>query len=183
MDLETLLGFSVYEEFILFTQHRREGFGEGQTQVFEAILELAKLGYKIVFPVHLNPVVQDKANAMLLNMPGIHLIKPQTYLPFLELVRNCNLIISDSGGLQEEAPTFGKKVLITRLTTERPEVIESGFGYLVGYDSQVITQQALATIVSSNELNLLPSPFGNGDSAVIIQRYISEFLVDSFLAK
>jgi UDP-N-acetylglucosamine 2-epimerase len=116
---------------------------------------------------------------MLHNKPGIYLIKPQNYLPFLELIRNCNLIISDSGGLQEEAPTFGKRILITRLTTERPEVIESGFGYLVGYDSQMIIEQALAKIVGITELNLASNPFGNGDSAAIIQRSISEFLVNS----
>ncbi len=179
IDLENRLGFSLDEEFVLFTQHRREGFGGGQTQVFEAILRLAKLGHKIVFPVHLNPLVQDKANEMLHNKPGIYLIKPQNYLPFLELIRNCNLIISDSGGLQEEAPTFGKRILITRLTTERPEVIESGFGYLVGYDSQMIIEQALAKIVGITELNLASNPFGNGDSAAIIQRSISEFLVNS----
>jgi len=178
IDLENLLGFSLDEEFVLFTQHRREGFGGGQTQVFEAVLELAKLGHKIVFPVHLNPLVQDKANEMLLNKPGIYLIKPQTYLPFLELIRNCNLIISDSGGLQEEAPTFGKRMLITRLTTERPEIIESGFGYLVGYDSQLITDLALSETIAVRELSLLPNPFGDGNSSDLICKSISKFLID-----
>jgi UDP-N-acetylglucosamine 2-epimerase (non-hydrolysing) len=178
-ELETSLGFPLEEEFILFTQHRREGFSGGQTQVFKAILELAKLGHKIVFPVHLNPLVQDKVNEMLLNKQGIYLIPPQRYLPFLELIRNCNLIISDSGGLQEEAPTFGKEVLITRLTTERPEVIESGYGYLVGYDSQKITRMALAKLAGPSKLILKSSPFGNGDSAVVISRSISAFLSES----
>jgi UDP-N-acetylglucosamine 2-epimerase len=177
--LETLLGFSLQEEFILFTQHRREGFSGGQTQVFKAILELAKLGNKVVFPVHLNPLVQDKVNEMLSDKHGIHLIPPQSYLPFLELIRNCGLIISDSGGLQEEAPTFGKEILITRLTTERPEVIESGYGYLVGYDSEEITRMALSKVGSPSKLLINPSPFGNGDSAAEISRSISNFLSDS----
>jgi UDP-N-acetylglucosamine 2-epimerase (non-hydrolysing) len=177
-NLESLLGFSLDEEFILFTQHRREGFGEGQTQVFKAILELAKIGHKIVFPVHLNPSVRDKVSEMLLNQPGIHLISPQAYLPFLALLRKCSLIISDSGGLQEEAPTFGKKILITRLTTERPEVIESGYGQLVGYDCELIYKMATNKSCDSAELGLLSNPFGNGDSAELIQQSISEYLLN-----
>lgn len=171
-NLEALLGFSLNEEFILFTQHRREGFGDGQKQVFGAILDLSKLGHKIVFPVHLNPLVRDKVNEMLLNQPGIHLIPPQEYLSFLTLLRKCSLVISDSGGLQEEAPTFGKRILITRLTTERPEVIESGFGQLVGYDSEKIVKLAAGESKISNQLKLTSNPFGEGDSSKIIMESI-----------
>ena len=167
-DLESHLNFSLEEDFILFTQHRREGFGDGQTHVFNAILELARLGHRIVFPVHLNPLVRNKVNMMLLNQPGIFLIPPQSYLSFLALLKNCTLIISDSGGLQEEAPTFGKRILITRLTTERPEVIESGFGRLVGYDSEKIIQQATGEFGPLRKLDLVANPFGNGDSSEII---------------
>jgi UDP-N-acetylglucosamine 2-epimerase (non-hydrolysing) len=175
--LESLLGLSLKEEFILFTQHRREGFGDGQTQVFGAILELAKMGYKIVFPVHLNPLVRDKVNEMLLDQQGIYLISPQAYLPFLVLVRECNLIISDSGGLQEEAPTFGKRILITRLTTERPEVIACGLGNLVGYDSdEIIKQVENAWSAAPRRKQLLNSPFGNGDASNTIKELILEFL-------
>jgi UDP-N-acetylglucosamine 2-epimerase (non-hydrolysing) len=174
--LESLLGFSLERDFILFTQHRREGFGDGQEKVFGAILELAKSGHKIVFPVHLNPLVRDKVNEMLLNQPGIHLISPQEYLPFLALLRKCSLIISDSGGLQEEAPTFGKRILITRLTTERPEVIESGFGQLVGYDSENIIKLAAQGSEVSNQLKLTSNPFGDGDSSKIITESIVDAL-------
>ena len=174
--LESLLGFSLNEDFILFTQHRREGFGDGQTKVFGAILALSKMGYKIVFPVHLNPSVRDKVNEMLTNQPNIFLIPPQAYLPFLTLVRKCKSIISDSGGLQEEAPTFGKGILITRLTTERPEVIESGFGQLVGYDPEEIVKQIVGGSGSSNQLQLARNPFGNGDSAKIITKSIVDAL-------
>jgi UDP-N-acetylglucosamine 2-epimerase (non-hydrolysing) len=177
-NLESLLGFSLEEEFILFTQHRREGFGEGQTYVFRAILDLARVGHKIVFPVHLNPSVREKVNEMLLNQPGIHLISPQAYLPFLALLRKCSLIISDSGGLQEEAPTFGKKILITRLTTERPEVIDSGYGRLVGYDYELIYKLATNISNDSVELELITNPFGDGNSAELIEQSISKHLAD-----
>jgi UDP-N-acetylglucosamine 2-epimerase (non-hydrolysing) len=175
-NLEKLLGFSLDEKFILFTQHRREGFGEGQTQVFRAILDLAKIGHRIVFPVHLNPSVRDRVNEMLLNQSGIYLISPQAYLPFLALIRKSSLIISDSGGLQEEAPTFGKRILITRLATERPEVIESGYGQLVGYDCKLIYKLATNESCNSTNLELLSNPFGNGNSAELIQQSISEYL-------
>ena len=174
--LESLLGFSLDEDFILFTQHRREGFGEGQTQVFRAILDLAKMGHRVVFPVHLNPVVRDKVNEMLLNQPGIHLISPQAYLPFLALLRKCTLIISDSGGLQEEAPTFGKKILITRLTTERPEVVESGFGLLVGYNSEQITKLVTGESQISQQTEIVSNPFGDGNSSNLIVSTIVETL-------
>jgi len=174
--LESLLGFSLDEDFILFTQHRREGFGEGQTQVFRAILDLAKMGHRVVFPVHLNPVVRDKVNEMLLNQPGIHLISPQAYLPFLALLRKCTLIISDSGGLQEEAPTFGKKILITRLTTERPEVVESGFGLLVGYNSEQITKLVTSESQISQQTGIVSNPFGDGNSSNLIVSTIVETL-------
>lgn len=177
-DLESHLGFSLEENFILFTQHRREGFGDGQTHVFNAILELARLGHKIVFPVHLNPFVRDKVNEMLLDQPNIHLIPHQAYLPFLALLKNCNLIISDSGGLQEEAPTFRKKILITRFTTERPEVIESGFGKLVGYDSDLLTKLVTTDIQNLHKMDLVSNPFGNGQSSKIITSAIIKALAD-----
>lgn len=176
LQLETLLGFSLSEEFILFTQHRREGFGDGQTSVFAAILKLAKMGHKIVFPVHLNPLVRDKVNQMLINQPNIYLISPQAYLPFLALVRKCKKIISDSGGLQEEAPTFGKEIIITRITTERPEVIESGFGQLVGFDSERIIKLAVGGSEISKQLNLVANPFGNGHSSIVITESIVDAL-------
>lgn len=175
--LESTLGFRLEEDFILFTQHRREGFGDGQNQVFGAIVELAKAGHKIVFPVHLNPLVQDKVNKMLLGIQGIYLISPQTYLPFLTLVRKCQLIISDSGGLQEEAPTFGKRILITRLTTERPEVIACGLGNLVGYDSDEIVKQAEnACSAVPLKKQLMNNPFGDGDASNTIKELILGFL-------
>ncbi len=178
MNLENQLGFSLNEKFILLTQHRREGFAGGQTQVFEAVLKLAEAGHRIVFPVHLNPLVRDKVREMLLDKSGIFLLNPQTYLPFLELTRMSRLIISDSGGLQEEVPTFGKNILITRLTTERPEIVESGFGQLVGYDSELIYSEAVKIISDPKDRVSPPNPFGDGRAAKKIQEIVLSYLND-----
>ena len=163
-DLEAQLGFSLIEPFILFTQHRREGFGDGQTNVFESILELADAGHKIVFPVHLNPHVQDNAQRMLSDHKNIFLVSPQPYLPFIQLLQKCSLLISDSGGLQEEAPSFGKQIIITRKTTERAEVLDSGWGTLVGFDKQLIISAALRAI-ESPKLTAQSNPFGDGQAS------------------
>ena len=173
-DLEAQLGFSLIEPFILFTQHRREGFGDGQTSVFESILELADAGHKIVFPVHLNPRVQDNAQRMLSDHKNIFLISPQPYLPFIQLLQKCSLLISDSGGLQEEAPSFGKHIIITRKTTERAEVLESGWGTLVGFDKQLIVSTALQAIEKPN-LTTAPNPFGDGQASSRIVNHLVGF--------
>lgn len=174
--LEKLLGFSLTQKYILFTQHRREGFGEGQSRIFKAISDLANLGYKIIFPVHLNPNVQGKAKDALGHQKGIYLIPPQEYLSFLELTRFCSLIISDSGGLQEEAQYFGKRILITRLTTERPEIINNGLGTLVGFDGEEIIRLTNNHFNLRNDYKIGLNPFGNGNTAKLIQNSISEFL-------
>lgn len=175
-DLEKLLNFKLDDSFILFTQHRREGFGEGQDKVFDAIIELSNLGHKVVFPVHLNPLVQTKVAEKLQGIKEIILIEPQGYLSFLQLIRSSNLIISDSGGLQEEAPSFNKYILITRLRTERPEVIEAGFGHLVGFDTQTIVDKALEFMKCTTPD--LVNPFGDGLAAsrvaMLVERFFSE---------
>jgi UDP-N-acetylglucosamine 2-epimerase (non-hydrolysing) len=164
LGLEAQLGFPLAEPFILFTQHRREGFGAGQTSVFESVVDLANRGNKIVFPVHLNPRVQDNAQRMLSGHKNIFLIPPQPYLPFVQLLQKCSLLISDSGGLQEEAPSFGKHIIITRKTTERAEVIESGWGTLVGFDKQLIISAALRAMKTPN-LTTKSNPFGDGHAS------------------
>ncbi len=173
--LEKLLGFGLDQEFILFTQHRREGFGGGQDQVFEAMLQLANLGHKVVFPVHMNPAVKNKADTVLAGHENIFLIPAQQYLPFLELMRNCKLIVSDSGGLQEEAPTFRKNIVITRLTTERAEVIESGYGTLVGFDTEIIVTHAL-NVMKVKRTPATGNPFGDGNASSRIRDEIERFL-------
>lgn len=164
-DLQRVLGFQLNESFILFTQHRREGFGQGQDQVFRAILELAHLGYKTVMPVHMNPQVRNKVEEMFVGIPNITLIEPQSYLPFMELLRTAALVISDSGGLQEEVPSLGKTILVTRLTTERPEVIGSGHGVLVGFNKEVLLNEALKALKSDKTSSSGNNPFGDGQSS------------------
>jgi UDP-N-acetylglucosamine 2-epimerase (non-hydrolysing) len=172
--LETIVGIPMSTPFILFTQHRREAFGVGQEKIYAAILALADLGHEIVFPVHMNPAVRDFAHKILDNHPRIHLIEPLSYLYFIGLIRSARILISDSGGLQEEAPTFKKKILITRLTTERPEILESGFGELVGYETDNIVEAAL---LGMNEGSLsAPNPFGDGEASSRIVMALNLFL-------
>lgn len=173
-NLESLLKFSLQEPFILFTQHRREGFGDGQEQVFEAIIRLSELGYKIVFPVHLNPSVRTKVAEKLGGVKGVNLIEPQGYLQFLELTRSSKLIISDSGGLQEEVPSFNKFILITRLRTERPEVVEAGFGHLVGFETETILSKALE--VFTKHPTGMVNPFGDGFAASRVANTVKGYL-------
>ena len=176
-NVQDQLNFSLDDPFILFTQHRREGFGTGQNQVFEAVLQLAELGHKIVFPVHLNPSVRSKVAERLEGKSGITLIEPQKYLPFLELIKSSSLIISDSGGLQEEAPSFGKSIIITRLRTERPEIVEAGFGHLVGFETPLIVNLAQSLLTRSHD-NMI-NPFGDGLAASRIAQHIQSFVMDA----
>ncbi len=175
--LENTLNFNLDDPYILFTQHRREGFGDGQNNVFEAITQLANLGHKVIFPVHLNPAVRAKVSEKLEGNQNVILIEPQRYLPILQLIKNSCLIISDSGGLQEEAPSFNKFILITRLRTERPEVVEAGFGYLVGFDTQTILRRA-TDLLGKSPTNL-ENPFGDGQASSKISLLVNSFLNES----
>lgn len=173
-NLENLLEFSLDDSYILFTQHRREGFGDGQNNVFEAIANLANQGHKVIFPVHLNPAVRAKVGEKLEGIENVVLIEPQSYLPFLQLVKSASLIISDSGGLQEEVPSFSKSILITRLRTERPEVVEAGFGHIVGFDRVVIEKKAVELMEKTPKI--LQNPFGDGYAASKISQVVLDFL-------
>ncbi|MGH7154186.1 MAG: non-hydrolyzing UDP-N-acetylglucosamine 2-epimerase [Acetobacteraceae bacterium] len=131
------------KRLILVTGHRRENFEGGLERVARGLLRLAERGdVEIVYPVHLNPNVRQVADAMLGSHPGIHLIPPLDYLPFIHLMRRAELIVTDSGGVQEEAPSLGKPVLVTRDTTERPEAVEAGTVELVGTDTDLLVARA-----------------------------------------
>ncbi len=175
-NLEKILGFHLDKPFILFTQHRREGFGQGQEQVFQAILELASLGYRTIMPVHMNPQVRKKVEEKFEGIPNISLIEPQSYLPFMELLRTASLVISDSGGLQEEVPSLGKTILITRLTTERPEVLASGHGVLVGFDKELLLAESLKVLKADKESLSRQNPFGDGQASVKIAQILKKKL-------
>ena len=122
------------DRFVLITGHRRENFGQGFIEICLALKDLAEANpnVRFVYPVHLNPNVQEPVNQILANMPNVHLVPPLEYEPFVVLMKHCQLVLTDSGGVQEEAPSLGKPVLVMRDVTERPEAVEAGTVKLVG---------------------------------------------------
>ena len=154
---------------ILVTGHRRENFGEGFRRICIALKELAqRQDVEIVYPVHLNPNVQEPVQEILADIRNVHLIAPQEYLPFTYLLQRCHLIITDSGGIQEEAPFLGKPVLLMRDTTERPEAVDAGTVKLVGTDVTTIVREAnllLDDRLSYDRMATALNPFGDGFAA------------------
>jgi UDP-N-acetylglucosamine 2-epimerase (non-hydrolysing) len=151
---------------ILVTGHRRESFGQGFDNICHALLELAQRDdVQIVYPVHLNPNVQEPVHRILGETKNIHLIEPVDYLPFIYLMRNAYLIITDSGGIQEEAPSLGKPVLVMRETTERPEAVAAGTVQLVGSNRKNIVtaaQQLLDDQRQYEKISIAHNPYGDG---------------------
>ncbi|MEM7210495.1 MAG: UDP-N-acetylglucosamine 2-epimerase (non-hydrolyzing) [Pseudomonadota bacterium] len=157
------------KRMILVTGHRRENFDGGLDRMCHALAMLADRGAcQIVYPVHLNPVVRAAADRVLASAPGVHLIEPQPYLPFLWLMARAHLIITDSGGIQEEGPSFGKPVLVTRDVTERPEAVEAGTVRLVGTDTDTILKQAIRLLDNNDAYATMArahNPYGDGRAA------------------
>ena len=154
---------------ILLTSHRRENFGEPIKQICSAILELVENNkdIQVVYPVHLNPNVQNPVYEMLDGKERIHLIKPLDYAPFASLMKDSYIILTDSGGVQEEAPSLGKPVLVLRDTTERPEAIDYGTVKLVGTDKNKIMQETQRLLDSQEEYNKMSeaiNPYGDGNA-------------------
>ncbi|MCY7294392.1 non-hydrolyzing UDP-N-acetylglucosamine 2-epimerase [Alteromonas sp. a30] len=171
-------GFQPEREFVLITGHRRESFGSGFENICSAIAELADKYPNIdfIYPVHLNPNVQEPVRRVLSDRENVKLIKPQDYLPFVYLMNNCKVILTDSGGIQEEAPSLGKPVLVMRDTTERPEAVDAGTVKLVGTDKkQIIDQLSLLLDDASCYAKMAEShnPYGDGKSAQRIADIIS----------
>ena len=152
---------------ILVTGHRRESFGGGFERMCKALATIAS-GFPdvdIVYPVHLNPQVQEPVNRLLAAIPNIHLIEPQEYLPFVYLMDRAHLVLTDSGGVQEEAPSLGKPVLVMRDTTERPEAVEAGTVKLVGTDAQLIVKEVTRLLTDDEEyarMSFAHNPYGDG---------------------
>ncbi len=157
---------------ILVTGHRRENFDGGLQRVAIGLLQLAARGdVEIVYPVHLNPNVRRVADAVLGSNPAIHLIPPLDYLPFVQLMRQAYLIITDSGGVQEEAPSLGKPVLVTRDTTERPEAVAAGTVELVGTQTERLVAHATRLLddpAAYQAMSAAHNPYGDGRAAVRI---------------
>jgi UDP-N-acetylglucosamine 2-epimerase len=162
---------------ILVTGHRRENFDGGLERVCVALRKLAERGdVQIIYPVHLNPRVRSVAQAVLANHPAIHLIEPVDYLPFVAAMRRAYLIVTDSGGIQEEAPGLGKPVLVTRDTTERPEAIEAGTARLVGTGTESLLESAselLDDAAAYRRMAQAKNPFGDGKAS---ERIIARLL-------
>ncbi|MFH1033751.1 MAG: UDP-N-acetylglucosamine 2-epimerase (non-hydrolyzing) [Pseudomonadota bacterium] len=165
------------KRLLLVTNHRRENFGPGMEQVALAIAELARRPeVEIIFPVHPNPHVQAAFRQRLGHLGNLHLIDPVPYLPFIHLMDRSHLILTDSGGIQEEAPSLGKPVLVTRAVTERPEAIESGSATLVGTDSQEIVRQASRLLDDPQAYQAargVSNPFGDGQAARRIVEHLT----------
>lgn len=156
-------------KLILVTSHRRENFGEGLLQVCHALLQLSlRDDVQIVYPVHLNPNISEPVNKLLANQKNIYLLSPQEYLPFVYLMMQSHLILTDSGGIQEEAPSLGKPVLVVRNTTERTEGITAGTAILVGTNEIAIIKHAEKLLDNSDFYNKMSSainPYGDGKAA------------------
>jgi UDP-N-acetylglucosamine 2-epimerase (non-hydrolysing) len=157
------------KRLILLTAHRRENFGEPIEDICQAIRELASRGdVEIVYPVHLNPNVQEPVNRLLRGVPHVTLLPPMDYLPLVHLMKQAALILTDSGGIQEEAPAFGIPVLVLRETTERPEGVEAGTLKLVGTDARLIAGEAnrlLDDPLVYAQMAKSANPYGDGHAA------------------
>ncbi|WP_374396675.1 non-hydrolyzing UDP-N-acetylglucosamine 2-epimerase [Sphingopyxis sp.] len=157
------------KRMILVTGHRRESFGDGFERICIALARLAqRQDVEIVYPVHLNPNVKGPVEANLGNLANVHLLAPQDYLPFVYLMDRSTIIITDSGGVQEEAPSLGKPVLVMRDTTERPEAVEAGTVRLVGTDVEAILSEASLLLDDAEAyaaMSRAHNPYGDGKAA------------------
>tara|TARA_R110002072_G_scaffold22615_1_gene79405 strand:+ start:239809 stop:240942 length:1134 start_codon:yes stop_codon:yes gene_type:complete len=166
--LQSKLDFS--KRIILVTGHRRENHGEGLENICRALQNIASenTDTQIVYPVHLNPKVKGPVHEILSEVNNIHLVDPLAYAAFIWLMEKSYLIITDSGGIQEEAPSLGKPVLVTRDTTERPEAVEEGTVLLVGTNSEEIIKQSQRLLDDEEyykSMSLLHNPYGDGKAS------------------
>jgi UDP-N-acetylglucosamine 2-epimerase (non-hydrolysing) len=167
-------------KLIVVTAHRRESFGEGIARICDALLELAsRPDVQLVYPVHRNPNVLDPVTRRLDGHPHILLTPPLDYVSFVDLMRRAHLILTDSGGVQEEAPSLGKPVLVLRERTERPEAVEAGTVKLVGSDPRRIVQEARWLLDDDAEYqrrSRIHNPYGDGHASEKIGAAIAEYL-------
>ena len=166
------------KRLILVTGHRRENHSGGIARVCEALARLSRRGdVQIIFPVHLNPIVKDAVGKVLRGVDDVHLLEPLSYLPFVWLLSRCALVVTDSGGIQEEAPSFGKPVLVTRDNTERPEAVDAGTVRLVGTDINILLGEANRLLDDEAAYALMAhahNPYGDGRAAERIASIFSE---------
>lgn len=171
------MGLDFNKRTILITGHRRENFGEGFINICEAIksIALAHPEVQLIYPVHLNPNVQKPVNTILAGLANVHLIEPQDYQPFVFLMQKAYIILTDSGGVQEEAPSLKKPVLVMRDTTERPEAVNEGTVKLVGTDRNLIIS-SINELLQGGELyqamTKARNPYGNGNTSRLVLEYL-----------
>lgn len=169
------LGFDwKHERFVLVTGHRRENFGRGFLEICEALRELSVRypDVHFVYPVHLNPNVRGPVNELLRDRPNIWLTEPLTYEPFVSLLKHCHIVLTDSGGIQEEAPSLGKPVLVMREVTERPEAVEAGTVRLVGADRARIVEETARLLDDPDAYAAMArahNPYGDGQASARIK--------------
>jgi UDP-N-acetylglucosamine 2-epimerase (non-hydrolysing) len=179
-ELARLLGGDWLDHpFVLITGHRRENFGEGIEQICAAIAALAKrfADHRFVYPVHMNPNVAVHVHRLLGELPNVRLIEPQGYRNFVRLMARCRLILTDSGGVQEEGPSLGKPVLVMRDTTERPEGVAAGTALLTGPQASAIVEHAtrlLTDRAAYEKMATAKNPYGDGHAAERIVARIRE---------
>ena len=170
------------EKFILITLHRREKFGVELEKMLQAIKEIAIANphYNFIYPVHLNPNVKMPVDKKLNNIDNIYLIPPQDYLSFIYMMSKCVMILTDSGGVQEECYIFKKPILVLRDVTERNEAIKAGYAFLVGSNPTKIKKyfnKIIKSIETHENLFKQPNPFGDGHSAIKIVKIIKQNLI------
>jgi len=171
------------EKYIYITMHRRENWGEPMRNVLRGIKKVLQIHpeYKIVFPVHLNPIVREVVYNELDGIKNAILIDPVNYIESIALINGCQFVVTDSGGLQEEAPTLSKPCLILRKTTERPEAVEAGVAKLIGTSTDNVIKEMSFLIENEDEYRKMSkalNPFGNGKSAEQIVNILNEFNLD-----
>jgi UDP-N-acetylglucosamine 2-epimerase (non-hydrolysing) len=167
--LDARFGIKPCRRMLLVTGHRRESFGPGFQRICDALARLAQReDLQIIYPVHLNPNVEDTVATRLAGLERIQLIPPQDYLPFVHLMRRADIILTDSGGVQEEAPSLGKPVLVMRDTTERPEALNAGTVKLVGTDADMIVREISLLLDNPSSYDAMArahNPYGDGQAA------------------
>jgi len=178
---EELKEINFKNRILLVTTHRRENWGDHMREIYEALIQLVDefADVEIVFPVHKNPTVKDLAVEMLGDRERVHLLEPMEYEAFANLMNASYIILTDSGGMQEEAPSLGKPVLVLRDTTERPEAIQAGTVKLVGTIKEHIYEAARLLLVDRREYDKMAqsiNPYGDGKAARRIVKVVKDFL-------
>ncbi|WP_352419506.1 UDP-N-acetylglucosamine 2-epimerase (non-hydrolyzing) [Proteiniborus sp.] len=173
------------KKIIAMTAHRRENIGKPMEDIFNAINDLVNKNkdVEVVFPIHLNPKVREIANKILGRNERVHIIEPLDYLPFANLQARCYLIVTDSGGIQEEAPTLGKPVLVVRKETERPEGIKAGTARLIGVEYENVFNQIDLLLNNKEEYNKMANavnPYGDGHAAErIVETIVKQLRIEN----